>query len=162
MDFKKKVYISRDLDTSLRIDTCLTSSILGPNEQSSEQIKEFSAIRSESSGTSGIYHSSHYTQFSNTNSDDSMIQQSLPPTEIITTPAQTARKFHQQFSSNRQSLTATEAVLLGNMFLQRMRRPDWTLDSAVTDQDTVEQSVFGNKLKNQLLEEDHHQQANDQ
>jgi len=116
--------------------------------------KELSTeIGSEVSGTSEGYRSSHYTQFSNVYSDDSIIPPSAPPTEITRLPVRTARIFQPQPTSNMQPLTSADAVILGNMFLQKMRRPDWATDSQVTDQDNGEQSVFGNKLKKQLLKE---------
>ncbi|KAI8579176.1 hypothetical protein K450DRAFT_272188 [Umbelopsis ramanniana AG] len=125
-----------------------------PIEQPSAQFKEFSTvIGSEISGTSEGYRSSHYTQFSNVYSDDSIIPPSVPPTESTRLPARTARMLHRQPGNNMQPLSSADAVILGNMFLQKLRRPDWATDSQVTDQDNGEQSVFGNKLKKQLLKD---------
>ncbi|KAG2176657.1 hypothetical protein INT44_007321 [Umbelopsis vinacea] len=124
-----------------------------PSEQPNTQFKEHSTvIASEISGTSEGYRSSHYTQFSNVYSDDSMNPPSVPPTENTRLPSRTARIFHRQpGNNNMQPLSSADAVILGNMFLQKLRRPDWATDSQVTDQDNGEQSVFGNKLKKQLL-----------
>jgi hypothetical protein len=116
--------------------------------------KELSTVLgSEISGTSEGYRSSHYTQFSNLYSDDSIFPPSVPPTEVTRLPIRTAKIFQRQPGSNMQPLTSADAVILGNMFLQKLRRPDWATDSQVTDLENGEQSVFGNKLKKQLLKD---------
>lgn len=80
---------------------------------------------------------------------------SQPATEIqVVSESPGPRAFHTDFGSNMKALSSTDAFLLGNMFRQKMTRPDWATDSQVTDMDTgVEQPAFGNNLKKQLLEQ---------
>lgn len=119
------------------------------------QSKETSAIDSELSASSNGYYPSHFKQFSNVYSDSSMGQSTQPPTEIAGTSETGATKiFHQHLGARMKALTSTDAVLLGDMFRQKMRRPDWATDSQVTELETDEQPVFGNNLKRQLLEKD--------
>jgi hypothetical protein len=119
------------------------------------QSKDTSAIDSELSASSNGYYPSHFTQFSNVYSDNSMGQSTQPPTYIAGTSETGATKtFHQHLGARMKALTSTDAVLLGDMFRQKMRRPDWATDSQVTDLETDEQPAFGNNLKRQLLEKD--------
>ncbi|KAM3584580.1 hypothetical protein VKS41_003389 [Umbelopsis sp. WA50703] len=117
-----------------------------------------SSIPTQSSGTNSPYQSqinpSQFTQFSNIYSDDSFVQPSELSTDIHAFTEPLPRALEQNAHGKLKPLTSTDAVLLGDMFRHKMRRPDWATDSQVTEVEPVEQPAFGGKLIRQLRNAD--------
>ncbi|KAJ2959659.1 hypothetical protein NQZ79_g4907 [Umbelopsis isabellina] len=120
--------------------------------------KDISRIPTQFSSTESPYQSqinpSQFTQFSNIYSDDSYVQPSELSTDIHAFTEPLPRALDQNVHGKLKPLTSTDAVLLGDMFRHKMRRPDWATDSQVTEVEPAEQPAFGSKLIKQLQNAD--------